>query len=88
MALDHTFTTTLVGGMGPHNWTCVVMPESREILGTSKAAKVHATVDGADFDATLLPHKGGHMLAIKQAIQNEIGKHAGDDVTVRLIATA
>ena len=84
MALDHTFTTTLQGDMGPHNWTCAILNPSHEVLGTGKALKVAATIDGVVVETSMLPHKGGHMLPVKQAIQDAIGKHAGDTVTIRL----
>jgi hypothetical protein len=84
-ALDHTFTTVLQGDMGPHRWTCAIMPGSAEILGTGKAVKVVATVDGETITSSLLPHKGQHMLAIKQSLQETIGKRAGGTVTVHLL---
>ena len=84
MTLDHTFTTTLQGEMGPNNWTCAILNPSREVLGTGKALKVVAAIDGVVVETSMLPHKGGHMLAIKQSIQDSIGKHAGDIVTIRL----
>lgn len=82
--LDHSFTSVLQGNMGPNNWTCVIMADSHGVLGTSKAVKVIATVDGETISTSMLPHKGGHMLAIKKSVQDAIGKHAGDTVSVRL----
>ena len=84
MPIDHTFSTTLQGGMGPHNWTCAILNPSHEVLGTGKSVKVVAEIDGVVVESSMLPHKGGHMLAIKQSIQDAIGKHAGDTVTIRL----
>lgn len=84
MSLDHTFTTTLQGDMGPHKWTCAILNPSHQLLGTGKALKVVATIDGVVFETSMLPHKGGHMLPIKQSIQDSIGKHAGDTVTINL----
>ncbi len=83
-SLDHTFTTVLQGNMGPNNWTCAIMTDSQAVLGTGKAIKVVATVDGETVTTSMLPHNGGHMLAIKKSLQDAIGKHAGDTVTVHL----
>lgn len=33
------------------------------------------------------PHKGDHMLPIKKSVQDAIGKHAGDSVTIHLTAS-
>jgi hypothetical protein len=82
--LDHTFTAVLQGDMGPNKWTCAIMTDSTAILGTGKAVKVVATVDGEPITSSMLPHKGQRMLAIKQSLQDAIGKHAGDTVTVHL----
>jgi hypothetical protein len=82
--LNHTFTTVLQGDMGPHRWTCAILVGSQQILGTGKAVKVTATIDGESLETSLLPHKGDHMLAIKKSLQDAIGKHAGDTVTVHL----
>lgn len=82
--LDHTFSTVLQGNMGPNKWTCAIMADSLAVLGTGKAIKVVATVEGNTFTTSMLPHKGGHMLPIKKSLQDAIGKHAGDTVTVHL----
>jgi len=86
--LDHTFTTVLQGDMGPHKWTCAILDGSQQILGTGKPVKVVATVDGDTFEASMLPHKGDHMLPIKKSVQDAIGKHAGDSVTIHLSASS
>ena len=83
-SLDHTFTTVLQGDMGPNKWTCAILIGSQEILGTGKAVKVTATIDGRSIESSMLPHKGNHMLAIKKSLQDAISKHAGDAVTVHL----
>jgi L-ascorbate metabolism protein UlaG (beta-lactamase superfamily) len=64
-------------------WACIVLPDSARTIGTGRATKVHATVDGHAFDATLLPVGGGtHMLPVKAAVRTAIGKQIGDQVTV------
>jgi hypothetical protein len=84
MTIDHTFTATLQGDMGPHKWTCAILNPSHDVLGTGKAIKVVATIDGVEVQTSMLPHKGGHMLAVKQSIQDAIGKRAGDIVTIHV----
>ena len=84
MSLDHTFNAALQGNMGPHKWTCAILNPSQEILGTGKSLKVVATIDGVVVETSMLPHKGGHMLPIKQSVQAAIGKYAGDTVTITL----
>lgn len=84
MTLDHTFAATLQGDMGPHRWTCAILDPSHEVLGTAKALAVIATIDGVVVETSMLPHKGGHMLAVKKSVQDAIGKRAGDIVTVHL----
>ena len=84
--LDHTFTTVLQGDMGPNKWTCAILIGSQQILGTGKARKVRATIDGETVETSMLPHKGDHMLAIKKSVLDTIGKGAGDEVTVHLSA--
>jgi hypothetical protein len=82
--LDHTFTATIQGDMGPHKWDMVAMPGSVEFFGTGKAVKVVATIDGEEVTTSLLPGGGSHLLPIKGAIGTAIGKSAGDEVTVHL----
>ena len=82
--LDHSFTTTLVGDMGPHKWTCAVLEGSPQILGTGKPVKVHANIDGVSVTTSLLPYRGRHMLPVKQAILDQIKKAPGDAVTITL----
>jgi hypothetical protein len=87
-ALDHTFTAVLQGDMGPHKWTCAILRDSARILGTGRSVKVAAEVRGVRFVTSMLPHKGDHMLPLKQSVLDAIGKTAGDSVTVRITAAA
>lgn len=82
--LDHSFTTTLVGDMGPHGWTCAILDDSHRILGTGKPVKVDANIDGVSVTTSLLPYRGRHMLPVKQAILDQIKKTPGDAVTITL----
>ncbi|WP_382304453.1 DUF1905 domain-containing protein [Herbiconiux sp. UC225_62] len=85
-AFDHTFTAVLQGDMGPHKWTCAILPDSPRILGSARSVKVVAEVAGVEFTTSMLPHKGDHMLPLKQSVLDAIGKAAGDPVTVRITA--
>ena len=83
--IDTTFTAPIRRDMGPGAWTVVVMPGSGEYFGTRKPVKVGGTIDGHDFEATLLPMGDGtHMVPIKAALRAAVGKDDGDEVTVRL----
>ena len=81
---DFSFTgpiATLDDGFG---WIFVVVPDSRELLGTGKAAKVRGTIDGHAFDTALMPLKGvGHFLPLKGALRKLIDKEIGEIVEVR-----
>ena len=66
-------------------WPCVEVPGSKELLGTGKAVKVTATVDGEPLSVSLMPTgMGGHMLSISAKLRKKIGKDIGDDVAVHL----
>ncbi|WP_439592925.1 DUF1905 domain-containing protein [Microbacterium sp.] len=84
MPLDHSFITILLGDMGPHRWTCAILDDSTAILGTGKAVKVQALIDGVAVTTSLLPYRGRHLLPVKQAILDAIDKKPGDTVTVSL----
>lgn len=66
-------------------WTYVLLPGSKDALGTGKAVKVVGTVDETPVEATLMPFGGGtHMLPLKQAVIRALGKTAGERVGVRV----
>jgi len=66
-------------------WSCVEVPDSVELLGTGKAVRVVATVDGHDLTAGLMPTgSGGHMLSISAKLRRKLGKEVGDTVSVHL----
>lgn len=75
--IDMTFTET-VTTEGSHAWTCVVVPDSGEVLGTRRVVKVLGTVDGDPVQLTLLPIGDGTHLAPLR------GQTVGADVTVHL----
>lgn len=82
--LDHTFTAPIEkdGAFA----TYVTVTGSAELLGTRRAVKVAGTVDGHDFEATLMPSgHGPHWLPLRAALTRRVGKsEGGERVTVRL----
>ena len=66
------------------NWKCVVWNESAQVLGTKKAVKVKATIEGHTFLATFLPVGGMHMLPLRALVLSNIKKDVGDLVSVHI----
>jgi len=67
-----------------NGWTAVAWTESVSVLGTGRPVKVTAIIDGHEFQATLLPIGGLHMLPLRAAILKSIKKQVGDTVEVYL----
>ncbi|MFF1254184.1 DUF1905 domain-containing protein [Pseudarthrobacter sp. NPDC058329] len=64
-------------------WSCVEVPDSKELFGTGKAVKVAASIDGEPVAVALMPTgMGGHMLSISAKLRKKIGKDVGDEVAV------
>ena len=73
--IDVTFTAPIGVTVSGEVWSCVEVPESVELLGTGKAVKVVATVDGEPITAGLMPTgAGGHMLSISAKLRSKLGK--------------
>ena len=83
-AIDVTFIATVIADSNS-GWPCVLMPDSAAFFGTGKVVKVAGTVDGHDYQATLLPVGGGtHMMPLRAPFRKALQMSLGDDVTVHL----
>lgn len=83
-SIDATFTATVVADDNS-GWPCVRMPDSAAFFGTGKAVKVGGTIDGHEYEATMLPVGGAtHMLPLRAQLRKLLGTELGDQVTVHL----
>ncbi|MFK0252741.1 DUF1905 domain-containing protein [Streptomyces sp. NPDC090445] len=83
-AIDKKFSAPVIKENNS-GWICVIVPESGDFFGTRKPVKIAGTVDGQEFQATLLPMGDGtHMLPLKAALRKTLKKDQGDSVDVHL----
>ncbi len=85
--LDAPWTqrTVLISGEGKGAWTYARLADSAEALGTRKAVRVRATVDGHETEVTLLPMgDGDHMFPMKATLRASTDTSAGDAVAITI----
>jgi hypothetical protein len=83
--LTKRFRAKLQKSPAKGGWTYVVMPNSAKFFGTKGLVRIRGSVDGHPLQASFMAMGDGiHMLPIKSEIRKQIGKEAGDTVTVQL----
>ena len=66
-------------------WNVIYFPYSvKDIFNTNGRVSVNITVDGHEFEHTLLPSKNGHYLVYNEFIRRVSQKKLGDSVHITL----
>lgn len=70
---------------GKMKWNVIYFPYSvKDTFNTNGKVSVSITIDGHEFDHTLLPSKNGHYFVYNEFIRRVLQKKLGDSVHIRL----
>ncbi len=84
-ALGKTFTAVLQRSPNKGGWTYVVMPGSADYFGTRGLVRVRGSIDSYPFRGSFMAlGDGTHKLAVPADVRKQVGKDAGDTVTVHV----
>jgi hypothetical protein len=79
-----TFEADLYRPDAPGSWTYLTVPcDVEALLGSKSRIPIKGTIDGLPFRSSLMPQGSGtFILVVNKEIRDQVGKHAGDSVTV------
>lgn len=70
---------------GKMKWNVIYFPYSvKDIFNTNGKVSVSVTIDGHEFEHTLLPSKNGHYFVYNEFIRRVLQKKLGDSVHITL----